>query len=904
MQAVPAGGVRAFMFTDIEGSTRILTKLEDRYTGWLADHQRLIRTALADHGGIEVSTEGDSFFVVFDQTAAAVAAAADIQRSLAAHAWPPGAVCRVRIGVHVGQAVVAGMDYVGIDINRAARIAAAGHGGQVLLSDEVRFAVAEDLPPGTRLHDLGRHRLKDVGAIRLWELEVDGLDHEFGPLRSLEAHPSNLPIDTTALVDREPETAILRRLVVDGPLVTVTGPGGIGKSRIAIHVARALLAEFPDGVFHVDLAAIDRAESAAVELGATLGLRAMVDADPIASVQDGLRERHALVVLETVDRVEGIGDLISRLVGACPLTRFLVTARSPLHLQAERELSVAPLASPPVGADPEARRSSPAVALFVDRAAAVGLGFQPSNQDLDVVGEIVRRLDGVPLAIELAAARTRTLSPAALLARLERALTLLARGPIDAPERQRGLRNTIAWSYQLLDRREQVVLQRLAVLSGEFTIDAVEAIASDAESSASFDEDVVTSFEHLVDRSLVQRTGTTADRTYRLLGTIREFAQDELAASGDAIGARSAHARYVLGVLAREGGALDGPGETAALHALDRVIADAAAAIAFALDREAAQEDAAGATEPEPADASHLALRLSVGLGRYWYLRGRIQEGGRWLDHAIAADPEAPERLLGEALHWSGVMADERRDALTAIERFERSLAIQRRLDDRRAIARELNSLGVVYRNVGQTDRAAELLREALERRRNLGEPGGIATVLTNSGIVALDRDRPDEARKLLEEALDLDRTAGATGGTAYSSAALGAALLGLGRRDEAITLLEYALAVFADLDDGDGVAESLERLAEATFPDDPGRAARLLFAAAAIRQRESAMLRGVDQARLDALTATITGAVEAEVLQAAMADGRAMDIASAVAFAGVGNFAGSAALKTDRDTR
>jgi predicted ATPase/class 3 adenylate cyclase len=893
MDASRPGGHLTFMFTDIEGSTRILAALREDYGDWLAAHQRLVRAALATHRGVEVSTEGDSFFAVFDDPPGAVAAAAEIERGLAAHVWPAGAACRVRIGLHVGQAVLAGSSYVGIDINRAARISAAGHGGQVLLSDELRLAIGDRRPPGVSLHDLGRHRLKDVGAIRLWELEIEGLDHDFGPLRTLEAHPTNLPIDTTPLIDREAESATLRRLVLDGPLVTVTGPGGIGKSRLAVHVARGLVGEFPDGVFHLDLAAVDRADAAAAELIGRLGARTPPDVDPVTGLVDALRDRHALILLETVDRVEGMGALASRLAAACPATRILVTARSPLHVQAEREVPVEPLATPPVRADPEAGRSSPAVALFVDRAAAVGGGFQPTASDIDDIAEIVRRLDGVPLAIELAAARTRTLAPRAILARLERALPLLARGPVDAPERQRALRDTIAWSYRLLDPPDQAMLQRLSVLTGEFTIEEVEAIGGAADAADGPDEDAEASFERLVDRSLVQRVGQATDRTWRLLGTIREFAADELDAGGNDTSARVAHARHWLDVVERERAALDGPGEAEALASLDRAVMDVVAAIGFALEVEAAAGiERAGTAAGDAANrrVPHLALRLSVGLGRYWYLRGRVHEAGRWLDRAIAADPDAPDELRAAALHWSGVMADERRESATAIERFEAALAIERRLDDPAAIARELNSLGVVHRNVGDLDRAAELLDEALARRRALGEPGGIATVLTNLGIVAIDRGRYEEARDLLAEALELDRAAAAVGGTAYSSAALGAALLGLGRRAEATALFEHALAVFSELDDGDGVAESLERLAEVAMPADPSRAGRLVFAAEAIREREAVALRGVDQARLDALVSSITAALEPAALATAMAEGRAMDTASAVAFARAGD--------------
>jgi predicted ATPase/class 3 adenylate cyclase len=543
---LPSGRL-AFLFSDIEGSTRLLTDLGERFTALLVDHQRLVRSSLAAHRGIEISTEGDSFFAVFRSALDAVAAAADVQRRLAAHAWPAGHDLRVRVGVHLGRAVLVGDDYVGIDINRAARIANAANGGQVVVSDAAAVDVAGRLPSGLALLDLGRHRLRDIGVEHVWQLEIEGLVTRAAPLRSLEAHPTNLPVESVSLVDREAETLELRRLITEGQLVTVTGPGGIGKSRIAVHAARALVAGFPDGVFYLDLAPIDGLEAVVTELTGILDVRLPPDGDATTATTallEHLRDRRCLLVLDTVDRHPGAAALVARVIEACAATRVLVTARSPLHIRAERELAVQPLGLPGSRPDLVTAQASPAIELFLQRAQAVSPSFRLTDANVVAVSAVVARLDGLPLAIELAAAAVRILSPAAILDRLERSMPLPGGAAVDAPERQRTLRDTIAWSYQMIEPEEQAMLQRLSVFAGDFDLGGVEAVARDAAMGIGDAPDDLEILGRLVDRSLVRRVESEDEDRYSLLGTIRDFAADELAAAGDLDGARSRHARY------------------------------------------------------------------------------------------------------------------------------------------------------------------------------------------------------------------------------------------------------------------------------------------------------------------------------------------------------------------------
>ena len=871
--SLPSGRL-VFFFSDVEGSTRLLTGLGDRFAPLLAEQQRLVRASFAAHRGVEVSTEGDSFFAVFGSPLQAVMAAADVQRSLQAYPWPTGHAFRVRVGLHLGQAVLAGDNYVGIDVNRAARIANAANGGQVVISDEVAATLAGELPAGIGLEDLGRHRLRDIGVEHLWQLEIEGLPRSPDALRTLEAHPSNVPVETTPLVDRHTEVPELARLIAETPLVTVTGTGGIGKSHLAVHVARSLVDDFPDGVFYLDVAPIDTVETIAVELAGHLDLRIPSTGGAVDALLSHLRGRRILLVLETVDRHPGIAALLAQIAESSPSARVLVTARSPLHLRAERELPLQPLGIPGRGATLEEAAGSPAVQLFVQRARAVSPGFDLAPTNVGAVSAIVERLDGLPLAVELAAAGARVLSPAAILARLERSLPLPGGAAVDLPERQRTVRATVSWSYQLLDPGERRLLQRLSVFVGAFDLEAVEVVAMDGDARLG-DGDGLEVLGRLVDRSLVHRVGSIDEDRYRLLGVIREFAAAELAAAGEDEGVRGRHARYCLEVARREAGRLDGPGEGPALAALERADDDLRAALQWAT---------------EGASPDHLGLRLVAALGRAWYLRGRVHEGASWLERALGADHDTPPDLRLAALHWLGVMLDEQHDNALAIWRLEEALGLARAMGDELTVARELNSLGVAHLNLGEHDPAESLFAESLALRRRLGETAAVAAVLTNLGLLALDRGMVEAAIEPLEEALAIDRTSGAEASVAYSSAALGTALLRGGRRDEALGLLRAALARFCDLDDADGVAEGLERLGEASRTEDPPYAVRLLLAARSIRDRERRALRPIDRAKEEELFASTARAVAPEELAAARADAGAMDLDAAVAYALAGH--------------
>jgi predicted ATPase/class 3 adenylate cyclase len=899
-----------FFFSDIEGSTRAATALGDRFASALEAHRRDVRRAFAEHRGVEVSTAGDSFFAVFDAPGDAIGAAVAIQRTLASAAGGANGL-RARIGLHSGTAVRVGADYLGLDVHRAARVADAGHGGQILVSGATREALEDALPDGVSLVDLGRHRLKDVGPMRLWLAAGAGLPPgPFPPPRSLEAHPSNLPAGGPAIIGRDRERATLARLLAGGPVVSVTGPAGIGKSRLAIEVARAVVADFADGVFYVELATMPDAAAAAASLADVAGVRLGADDPALPALIERFRDSDVLIMFDTADRVVGLPSLVAAIAGACPRIRVLVTTRTRLRIAAERELSVAPL---PVAAAAE---------LFARRAAEVRPGFLMDPATRRVVERLVTHLDGIPLAIELAAARVRLFSPAALVDRLERRLPALGEAAADAPERQRTLQAAIAWSVELLTPVERSAFAQLGVFAGSFDLLAAEAVIDAADS------DALSTLEQLVDRSLVtaeapglphagedaptpisgdsdsadaggaaveragvgaveaaavdavEAAGVDSGPRFRLLGPIRDFALDTLRAAGAEAAARDRHARAVLMSVRREAQALDDDFDLGSIARLRQIEAETRAALDWCL---ADTRDRGGAA---------VAFELAAGLGRYWHFRGQVREGIARYRKVLTLDANVAADIRARALAWAGVLYDEAGEPREASSCLAAALTIRQDSGDEVQAARVLNSLGVVARSMGDLVNGERLLRESLEKKRELGDRRGIATSLSNLGIVASDAGRLDEAVDLMRQAYEIDQESG--GAIAIIGAAnLGSALVRAGRLDEGLSTMRRALPGIGDLADPELVIEALETVAGVALASGgrgsslPYAAARLLVAAERIRTSEHVRLTEVEQHRLDAARLQALATIgDPDAVRAIEAEARAIDPAAGVALA------------------
>ena len=764
----PSGTV-TLVFTDIEGSTRLLEHLgTDGYRAALAEHRRVVREACARHDGYEVGTEGDSFFLAFASADAAVAAIGEAMQGL------DGGPIKIRVGIHTGEPSLDPPHYIGLDVHRAARVMSAAHGGQVVLSDETVGLLA----PSTRLKNLGPHRLKDLSEpIPLHQLQVDGLPDQFPPLKTL--YRSNLPVPATPFIGRETE---LRDVVAklthpDTRLLTLTGPGGTGKTRLALQAAAQAADHYPDGTTWIPLAPLRDSTLVMPTIVNALGVTDQ-PGSPVDTLTHALAGKHALLLLDNLEHLlPDAAAPLGRLLAACPKLRMLVTSRERLSVAAEHEYAV------------DALGHDDAVDLLAARAETLSVRL-PRN---DVTQALVERLDRLPLAIELAAARLRLLSPEQLLERLGRQLDMLEGGR-DADPRQATLRATIQWSYDLLTDEEQRLFRRLAVFRGAYTLAAAEAVCD-----ADLDD-----LQSLLDKSLVRRRDDGGEPRFWMLETIREFAADRLDATCDDRDAmRDAHVEWFYAFAEPESGYpwTATPGRVEALEeALD--------------DLRAVHEQLV-----ERADTLR-ALRMAVNLFPVWEVRDRFVEGDRWLERALelpgheltaergvaldarsaTADhlvrPGACSRYAAEAVEILSIAGTPAQLAMAmqgqanslhgsdlegAIALGEAALELARASDDPWTLRTIVLNLGAFASDIGDRDRAESLFEEALARSRELQDENFVAASLESLADIQLDRHRDADAWRLYLEAaeLALARSQRLTLGVTVAGLAASAARLG-----------------------------------------------------------------------------------------------------------------------------
>ena len=859
MAALPTGVV-TFLFTDVEGSTRLVQRVGDRYPALLDEHRRLLRNALARHAGHEFGTEGDACFYAFADPVDAASAAADAQRALAANRWPNDAELRVRMGIHTGEAGLLDGDYVGLDVHRVARVTAAAHGGQVLLSAATRRLLGRSCD----VVDLGEHRLKDLlEPERLYQLLVDGLPAEFPPPRTLGHRPTNLPVQPNPVVGREQELERLRDLIrsEDVRLLTLTGPGGIGKTRLALQLCADVLDDFDNGVFVITLASVRDPSLVAPAVAQALAVREVAGETLVETLGAYLSERKLLLLVDNFEQVVDSAPLITSLLRAGPAVKVVVTSRERLRLAGEQVFEVPPLST--------ADGSSGAVELFLARAQALQPDFTLTEGNTPAVAAVCSRLDGLPLAIELAAARSTLLSPQELFERLERRLPLLTGGARDVDERQQTLRNTIAWSFELLAPPEQALFARLAVFAGGCRLEDAEAVCNRDGAG-----DVLDGLQALVDKSLIrQRRDVDGAWRFWMLETMREYGLERLDQLGEAAAVLAGFAERYLALACTGEEGLRGSGQVEWLERLAAERDNFAAALEWALEPSAERERAL------------LGLRLAGALGRFWYYRANIREGTAWLERALAADDGSTPEFRAKAIHNLGILVGEAGDHARAIALFEEALVFHRAAGNRSRLAVSLNSLGVVARNQGDPRRARELLEESLELRRELGDATGIATALCNLGVAAIDDGDLDRARSLFEESLGLDEAEGDRLGIAVNLRNLGAVALEAGDHAKAAGRLADALRGFVEVGDQDGIAETLEDIAAlAAARSRPRRAAQLAGAATALRDEIGSPMYEVDRVRLERHLGVARDALGAEAFAAELELGKGLGAGGAQA--------------------
>ncbi len=485
---LPTGTV-TFLFTDIEGSTRLMQEVGERYVKAQTDHHAILRAAFQGKRGRELRTEGDSFFCVFESAVDGCEAAADAQRNFAKHEWPEGVALRVRMGLHTGEAPLVGEEYIGLDVHHAARVSSSAHGGQVVVSQTTRALVDEHLPVGLSLRDLGTHRLKDLARPeRLYQLVIDGAPDRFPALRTLDSTPNNLPTQLTSFVGRQADVAEAKRLLRGTRLLTLTGPGGIGKTRLSLQLAADVVQDFRDGVYFVPLSAVQDPGLVPSVIVNTLGVAVTGNRNPLDAAIDYLRDRDVLLVLDNYEQLLPDGAaVVSDLLHAGSGLKAVISSRAVLHVYGEQELAVQPLGLPDPRAktSPSALSQYEAVKLFIERAVAVKPDFRVTNENAPAVAGICERVDGLPLAIELAAARVKLFAPQALLGRLETSLKVLGSGARDLPSRQQTLAGAIAWSYDLLDEPHRRLFRRFSVFARGANLEQAEAVCGAGDPGAS-----------------------------------------------------------------------------------------------------------------------------------------------------------------------------------------------------------------------------------------------------------------------------------------------------------------------------------------------------------------------------------------------------------------------------------
>jgi predicted ATPase/class 3 adenylate cyclase/DNA-binding CsgD family transcriptional regulator len=867
MSDLPNGlptGTLTLLFTDIEGSTRLLAHLVDRYASVLSECRQVLRSAFEQWNGHEVDTQGDAFFVVFARATDAVSAAVAAQHALASHTFPARAEVRVRMGLHTGAPQRTAEGYVGLDVHRAARLMSAGHGGQVLLSQTTASLLAQELPENVSLRDLGEHHLKDLGRpTRVFQLVLADLPADFPPLHTLESVLNNLPVQPTPLVGREREVAAIGELLQREAirLVTLTGPGGTGKTRLGLQVAADLIDQFADGVFFVDLSSLTDPDLVVPTIAGALAIRDGSGRTLLERLEEEVRQRQLLLLLDNFEHVISRAGQVAALLAACPQLTILVTSREVLHIRAEHEFPVPPLAVPDPDHLPDLAplAETAAVALFLQRAQSVQPEFQLTDDNARAVATLCARLDGLPLAIELAAARMKLFTPQALLTRLGQPLSVLASTTRDAPVRQQTLRNTIAWSYDVLDVEDQRLFRRLSVFVGGCRLSAIEALCTSPGGESAPVLDILAS---LVDKSLLHRMKqqTGEEPRFAMLATIRAYGLERLEAVGELEAAREAHATYFLQLAEDAEQGMTGPQQAAWLEDLERELDNLRAAFQWFLDQ---------AEEGKEAGTARV-LRLGGALYAFWFVRAHFSEGRDFLERALARGGEVATAVRAKALYAAAQLHDtlgarDRAEALCKESRAlyqelgdtkgvasclhlladiawgrwnlavaralgEESLLLFRTLGDQRSVAYLLYHLGGLAVEQGEYARGRALLTESLAINRELGDTRIIAVALIKLALsYRLSEGTLAQAHPLLDESLALSREVGDQVSIANCLHLSGMLALDEGHAASARLLIEQALTLFQETQQQDGIALALCALAAvATAEGDAARSQEL----------------------------------------------------------------------------
>lgn len=942
------------LFSDVHDSARLWEQNPGRIGEALIRHAALLRQAMEANGGQVFKTVGDLFCVTFAQPEAAVAAATAAQRAITAEPWTLTQPS-IRIALHTGAPIARAGDYFGPPVNQVARLLNAAHGGQTLMTGTTFRSLGGVLPADVVWRDLGRHTLRDVQEpVRVYQIDPVELAREFPPLATLEYDPNNLPAQMTSFIGRDTELQELRALLARPAtrLITLTGPGGVGKTRLALQTVAGMRDLFADGRYFVPLGTITDPALVAGTIAGTLDITGMADGDVASAMIAALREKHLLLLLDNFEQVSAAAPLVAQLISACPLLTLLITSRQPLRLTGEQEYALAPL-SVPVRTDASLDdiASIDAVRLFINRAQAVRPQFALTAANAANLAGICQRLDGLPLAIELAAARSKRIPPERILDQLGDRLGFLREGSRDLPPRQQALRAAIDWSYDLLTPDDQTLFQRLGIFAGGFTLEAAEAVLNGPADQAAF-FDVLDGVSTLVDNSLLRvETAPDGDPRYLMLATIRDYARQRLDEAGESAVLSPRHAAWFLQFVLEARTHSRTADELTWLKRIQAELDNLRSALAW-LEQHGSAAD---------------QLQLVSALWWFWLVRPDATEGRALLQRALDRPDGASAPARADALAGAGALASLQGDLKEATTLMERSIPLMRASGDQRGLIRTLNNAGILAWQQHDLERATELLEEAAGLLQIAEDKRALGSVLANLGQVAIDRGHYDDARALYADAYHAQETLDDKAGMSFTLAlqaelafntddvdgaanlfrrALesaraqeqrtgeGGNLLGLGRiaaltdlslataliedaltifqeidsrdgsalakmalagvkteqgdRDHAASLLSQALEVFSFGDDPLPVFACLTRLARlASAGGDPAGAARLLGATTALRAAFPVVMTPRERRESAEAVSAVRAEMDDEAFAAAYADGQALSLTTAIETAG-----------------
>ncbi len=827
--STPPSGTVAFLFTDIEGSTRLAQEFPDTLPAAIERHNEILKKAIESNKGYVFEFVGDAFCAAFESADDAIKAAYEAQFNLNSEEWKDARI-KVRMGIHCGKCEWNGSNYMGyITLARTQRIMSVAYGGQILLSSDAHGLKRGKIPECISFREFGERRLKDlIQPVRIFQLASSEIPSEFPQLKTLDARPNNLPVQLTSFVGRVEEIKKIKDLLNGTHLLTLAGTGGVGKTRLAMQVAADIIDDYSNGVWIVELADITDPKFLPQAIAQAIGVKEEPKRELEETLKEYLQDKEILLILDNCEHViDACAKLVEKLLESCQKMKIIATTREILKCSGEQVHHVAPLTlhNPRKKISPEKLTQYEGVRLFVERALSVNPGFRVTNENAKALAEICHQLDGIPLSIELAAARMKVLSVEKISERLSDMFKLLTGGKRTALPRQQTLRAMIDWSYELLSENEKTLLRRLAVFAGGWTLEEAEEVCTDEK----LDElDILDLLSNLNEKSIVMYSEDK--ERYRMLETIRQYGEEKLSEFNEGNLISEKHLGYYLKLSELAEPNLKGVNQREWLEQLEEEHGNLQAALTWSLKAEKNEE----------------GVRLAAALGRFWLIRGHLSMGRRWMESVLLNGKSVSKPVKSNALNLSGLLAYGQGDYSHAKQLYEESLALRRETDDKKRIAETLSNLGDVAYSQGEYEQANSLCEENLLLQRELGDERSIALSLNTMGMIAYSQGDYGNAQKLFQESLDLRNKLGDKRSIAYSLNNLGLTHFSLGKYEQSEKFYEESLALQRELGNKQGIAASLHNLGLVLFSQKNLEKAKEFYEESLLMHRELGDKRGI----------------------------------------------------------